>query len=234
MRKTVTAFSLLLALAVVLVAPARATGPAPGTYHSIDLGGAVQLGRVTVSWFGLTSNGAGDVFNMRSWDGTNLGAQWYFQCGFQGGAALVDDNRVAGTGNVVRTNTYLGGNFFLDGAGPWSDGTKDLFGILGVTRIIVTERWVNGVLEESRMNIDTDGMFNGSNCTLTFVIANGLGEGDTNTGPLPADYPDFLDPNCNAGRFYGSWGSMSQITMRIDCPVPSRKSTWGALKQTYR
>jgi len=234
MKRTVTTLGILLTLVVALAAPAIATGPVPGTYHSIDLGGTVQLGRLTQSWAGLVSNGAGDVFNMRSWDGSVLGAQWYFQCGFQGGAASVQDNRVGGTGDVIRTNTFIGGNFFLDGTGPWSDGTKDLFGILGVTRIIVTERWVTGVLQESRMNIDTDGLFNGSHCTLTFVISNGLGEGNTNSGSLPADYPDFLDPNCQAGRFYGAWGSMSQITMRIDCPVSGRKSTWGSLKSTYR
>jgi len=236
MRRTFTTFAILLALLPALAAPARATGPIPGTYHSIDLGGMVQLGRLSQSW-ALPNNanlGAGDVFNMRSWNGTLLGDQWWFQCGLQPAAAAVQDNRVLGTGNVIISNTFVGGTFFLDGAGPWSNGTKDLPGQLGITRIIVTERWVAGVLAESRMNIDTEGRFDGSTCTLTFVISNGLGEGNTSTGPLPSNFPSFLDPNCQPTRSSGAWGSMSQITMRIDCPTGARTSTWGSVKTTYR
>lgn len=236
MRKTVTTLGILLAMVAVIAAPALATGPVPGTYNSIDLGGSVQLGRMSQSWPapGNATGGAGDVFNLRSWDGSSLGDQWWFQCGLQPSPAVVQDLRVGGTGAVIISNTFIGGRFFLDGTGPWSDGSKDLNGSLGVTRITVTERWVGGVLEESRMNIDTDGVFDGSRCTLTFVISNGLGEGNTDTGSLPANYPAFLDPNCQPSRVYGAWGSMSQITMRIDCPVTGQKSTWGALKTMYR
>jgi len=228
---------LLLALCPILVSPAIAADPAPGVYESTDLGGLVLLGRATQSW-GAPLNallGVGDVFNATSWDGGALGTQWRFSCGVQPAAQTVQDFRdAAGTGAVVFTNTFDGGTFFLSKTGPWGDGANDLTGVIVVTRLVVTVRYVNNVPQESRLNVDADGRFDGSSCTLTFVIANGIGGGDTDLLPKPPGYPDFLDPACEPTRVHGSWGDISQITMRIDCPVPGRRSTWGSLKTLYR
>jgi hypothetical protein len=237
MRILVTTLLLLLAPGALLVSPAGAANPAPGVYESTDLGGLVLLGRAAQSW-GAPLNalhGVTDVFNAQSWDGAALGTQWRFSCGVQPNAQVVQDFRDGnGTGAVIFTNTFVGGTFFLSKQGPWGDGVNDLGGTLTVTRLIVTVRYVLNVPQEARLNVDSDGLFHESNCTLTFVIANGIGGGDTDLVPKPPGYPDFIDPACQPTRTFGSWGDISQITLRIDCPVPSRRSTWGTLKATYR
>ncbi len=209
--------------------------PTPGTYNSTDLGGAVLLGRGTQSWAApLNANhGVGDVFNSQSWDGANLGTQWSFQCGVQAGPQSVEDNRdMTGTGNVVYTNVFNGGSFFLSGDGPWANGSSST-GTIQVTQSIVTVIYVDGTPVQSRLNIDSSGYFDGTSCVLRFVVANGIGGGDTDQLAKPADYPVFLDPNCGATRQYGSWGDIGQITLLIECPVPVHESTWGRIKTMY-
>ena len=226
----------LLALGLGTAAPSWAVDPTPGTYNSTDIGGAVLTGRGTQSWNSPlnAAQGLGDVFNSQSWDGATLGTQWRISCGVQTAPQVKEDNRVAGTGSVIFRNVFVGGSFFLSKTGPWGDGINDLTGTLGITRVDVTVVYVNNVPQASRANISSDGVFNGSNCTLTFVIANGIGGGDTDLMPKPPGYPDFLETSCAPTRIYGSWGDINEITMRIDCPVPSRQSTWGKVKSIYR
>ncbi len=233
--------ALVAALVPVLSSLALAASPASGTYNSADLGGAVLTGRGSQSWSAPANaaQGAGDVIHSESWDGSTLGTQWRFACGVQSGPQGVQDNRVAGTGTVVFTNTFAGGTFFLSKTGPWGDAVNDLTGTTGATHAIVTVQYVNiggnSTPVASRLNIDSNGQFDGSTCTLTFVIANGLGQGDTDSNPpKPATYPGFLDTACGATRIYGSWGDISQLTLRVDCPVPARNTTWGSLKSIYR
>jgi hypothetical protein len=221
----------LSAVATLAFAGAASAAPVAGTYTSTDLGGSLLLGRASQSWVAPlnAAQGAGDVFNSLSWNGTALGTQWGISCGLQPGPQTVQDNRVAGTGTVVFTNTFLGGNFYLN-PGPWGDGT----GTLNTTSNVVTVQYVNNVPVASVANIHTSGQFTGSNCTLTFVLANGNGLGDTDMMPFPADFPALLDPNCNPTRTNGSWGEVRTITMRIDCPVPTQQSSWGNVKSIYR
>jgi hypothetical protein len=223
-------------LALLAAGSALAAQPLPGTYHSTDLGGAVLLGRGTQSWDAPlnASQGLLDVFNSMSWNGAVLGTQWTFSCGVQNGAQTVQDNRVAGTGSVVFTNIFNGGVFWLSKNGPWGDGVNDLTGTVDVTQSIVTLIYVNGVPVQARLNIDSSGMFEGGVCALRFVVANGIGGGDTDLLPKPPGYPDFQDTNCNPSRVFGSWGDISQVSMLIDCPVPVRQSTWGVIKTLYR
>ena len=221
---TLTALSAVAALAA----------PVPGTYRSTDLGGALFTGHASQSW-NLPSNaahGVGDVYNSESWDGALLGTQWSFTCGQQGAPQLVQDNRVAGTGTVVYTNSFLGGTFSFTN-GPWCN-TASCSGVSNQTLEIVTVQYVSNVPVASVVNISTSGVFTDTQCNLTFVISNGVGEGDTDGGPKPATYPAFLDPTCAPTRVYGSWGDVITITARIDCPTPAKQSTWGAIKSQYR
>lgn len=215
------------------VASSAFAAPAPGLYDSIDLGGALLTGRASQSW-ALPANGnAGlfDVYNALSWNGA-LGTQWGIQCGIQPAAQLVQDLRVAGNGDVIYTNTFAGGTFYLNN-GPWCPG-GGCGGSINTTHESVVVRYVNFVPIRSVVNIDTDGTFTGGQCVLRFVIANGVGRGDTDGGPKPATYPAFLDPACNPTRVFGSWGDVITISMQIDCPTPNKTSTWGALKSRYR
>lgn len=234
MKRMVTGMALALALA--LPAVALAVDPAPGIYHSLDLGGAMLTGRGTQSWTAPlnAAQGLGDVMHSESWDGALLGTQWRFACGVQLQPQVMQDFRVGGTGPVVFTNTFDGGTFFLSKTGPWGDAVNDLTGTLLVTRAIATVTYVQGVPQSSRLNVDAAGRFDGSDCTLTFVIANGIGGGDTDLLPVPPGYPAFLDAGCLPLGLHGSWGDISQITMRVDCPVPAPRPTWGAIKLLYR
>jgi hypothetical protein len=220
------------AAALLAMATAASADPVPGTYTSTDLGGSLLLGRASQSWVAPNNaaQGAGDVFNSQSWDGAALGTQWAFSCGVQPGAQGVLDTRDAnGTGTVVFSNSFTGGTFYLN-PGPWGSGV----GTLNQTIEIVTVQYVNFVPQASVVNINTSGQFFESNCTLTFVIANGNGLGDTDILPFPANFPGLLDLACAPTRTNGSWGEVRTITMRIDCPVPTQQGSWGQLKSLYR
>jgi hypothetical protein len=233
----VTTWCLSLVLLSLVVTPVLAANPTPGTYFSIDLGGTVQLGRGTQSWeLPLNQNqGLADVFNAQSWDGVMLATQWRFSCGVQSAAQSVTDHRDgAGNGTVIFDNTFLGGTFFLSKSGPWGDGVNDLTGTIQTTHALVTVVYVDHVPVQSRLNFDSSGLFDGSGCALRFVVANGVGGGDTDLMPVPPNFPAFLDPGCGPTRTNGSWGDIKDITLRIDCPVNGRSSTWGALKTSYR
>ncbi len=229
-------FKLTLAVSALagMLAAVASAAPVPGTYRSTDLGGSLLTGRASQSWSAPlnAAHGLGDVYNAESWSGASLGTQWAIQCGQQGAPQLVQDNRVAGTGTVVYTNSFLGGGFYMNN-GPWCN-TATCTGTINQTVEIVTVQYVSNVPVASVVNINTSGIFSGGSCNLTFAIANGVGQGDTDGGPKPPGYPDFLDSSCNPTRVYGSWGDVITITARIDCPTPVHQSTWGALKSQYR
>jgi hypothetical protein len=237
MKRSIPILALVTCFSALAASVALAAGPIPGLYRSIDLGGAVLLGRASQSWAQPLNaqNGVSDVYNAQSWNGSVAGTQWVFRCGIQPAAQLVQDNRDgSGTGAVIFTNTFSGGTFWLSRFGPWGDGINDLTGTVGTTREIVTVTYVSGIPFESRINMDAAGLFDGSSCVLRFVISNGVGGGDTDLLPKPADYPDFLDTACGPNRIFGSWGDVKDIAMYIDCPVDTHRSTWGKVKQLYR
>lgn len=225
-------------LAVTIAGPAFAASPTPGVFLSTDLGGAVLMGRGSQSWSApLNANqGLGDVFNSQSWDGALLGTQWIMSCGVSPAAQTIVDNRIAGTGTVVFTTNFIGGTFWLSRTGPWGDGVNDWTGVLNTTQNIVTLQYVNFIPVQARANVNTSGYFTNttSNCALTFAISNGVGLGDTDGGPFPANYPALLDVGCGATRTFGSWGDIKDIALQIDCVVPTEVSTWSAVKAQYR
>lgn len=219
---------------VAMTASISFAAAVPGIYRSIDLGGALNQGRASQSWSAPANaaHGNGDVYNAQSWNGASLGTQWGISCGVQSSPQLVQDNRVAGTGTVVFTNAFLGGSFFFNN-GPWCSSAS-CTGTINQTVEAVTVQYVSGVPYASVANINTSGVFTGGQCNLTFAIANGVGQGDTDGGVKPATYPAFLDASCAPSRIYGSWGDVITITARIDCPTAARQSTWGQLKSQYR
>ncbi len=218
---------------------ALAAQPTPGTYYSTDHPinpGQVLTGHGSNSWSTPNGNQNSDaVFNSDSWDGATLGTQWRYECGVSIGPETVQDNRVGGTGTVVYTVNYSGGTFFLSKNGPWGDGVNDLTGTIGGTTTITTVQFVGGTPVGSRLNIDSSGSFDGSTCTLRYVVSNGTGAGETDLGNVKgSDYPDFLDTSCLSTRIYGSWGVIQDIQMEIDCPTPNKPATWGTIKSQYK
>jgi hypothetical protein len=213
--------------------------PNTGTYTSTDLGGQLLTGRASVNRTGIDS-GLPHTLHAQSYNQGNgaLGAQWEVRCPVENAPFGIQDNRDGnGTGTVVYTSTFQGGQFELfNTGGPWGDGIANL----GTTTMISTVQFVNNVPVASVVNANTSGDF-GNGCALTFSIANGVGVGETTSlNPAitkPADYPTFLDSTCQpaaGNQQYGTWGNVITITMRIDCVVPTETSTWGAVKATYR
>ena len=232
-----TAIALVLGFTLAVAAAAHAAAPSPGTYDSIDLGGSVLMGRGSQSWVGPANggNGNGDVFNSQSWNGATLGTQWHFECGLSTTNQTVVDNRNGvGTGTVVFTTNFSGGTFWLSKNGPWGDGINDRPCVLNATTNTVTVQYVTFIPVSARGDVNTSGYFLGSNCVLTFQIANTVGKGDTDGGPFPAGYPALLDAGCGATRVNGSWGDIKDITLRIDCVVPAVTTTWSGVKSLYR
>ena len=225
----------LTALSASLAAAAP-NQPVIGTYRSTDLGGTLLTGRASQSWSAPANaaHGLGDVYHAQSWNGAALGTQWDFTCGTQNAPQTVFDTRVAGTGAVFFSNTFVGGTYNFSN-GPWC-ASANCPGVSNQTIEQVTVQYVGNVPQASVVNINTSGHFDNSNCNLTFAIANGFGQGDTDGGVFPAgQYPTLLAPGtCAPTRTFGSWGDVITITARIDCPVATSKPTWGQLKQSYR
>jgi hypothetical protein len=237
MRFVTRVFTVVALLAAV--AGSAAATPNTGTYTSTDLGGQLLTGRASVNRLGINS-GLPHTLHSQSYDPGNgfLGTQWEVRCPVENVPFLVQDNRDgSGTGTVVYTSTFQGGEFELfNTGGPWGDGIAQL----NSTVMISTVQFVNNVPVASVVNGNTSGSF-GNGCALTFSIANGVGVGETTSlNPLitkPVDYPTFLDSTCQpaAGdQQYGTWGNVITITMRIDCVVPAEPATWGSVKASYR
>lgn len=226
------------ALTIALAIPGFAA-PINGFYQSTDLGGQLLTGRASTHRTGINS-GFPHVFNIQSWNGASLGTQWEVRCG-QSTAMNIQDNRVAGVGDIIYTSSYSGGTFtFFPGAWPWGDGS----GTLNTTSLTTTVTYImisgNSTPVGARVNGSSSGAFS-SGCALTFAIANGNGVGETTSlNPLitkPVDYPTFLDGTCGPAAptsQFGTWGGVTQIALGIDCVTPTKKSTWGEVKSIYR
>ncbi len=228
-------------LSALLLLPILATAaPVDGIYRSTDFPmpftGVLLTGRAS-TWRPGINSGLPHVLHAQSWNGTTLGTQWDISCAVENSAFSVQDNRVNGTGTVIYTSTFQGGTFtFFAGGWPWGDGT----GTLGTTNLITIVSYAGGIPYASVVNGTTSGIFVGG-CNLTFAIANGSGMGETSslypTLTKPADYPTFLDGTCglaSPGLQYGTWGTVSTITLGISCPVPVEQTTWGNVKALYR
>lgn len=220
---------------LLLAVPAWA-GPINGVYNSTDMGGQLLTGRAS-TWRSGVNSGLPHVLHAQSWNASVLGTQWDISCAVEPTNYVVQDKRVGGVGTIVYTSTFQGGTFVLFAGGwPWGDDA----GTLGTTTMVTAVQYIliGGVSTPvaSVVNGNTAGTFAGG-CTLTFLIGNGSGVGETPYAQKPSNYPTFLDGSCGlalGNQQFGTWGNVITITMGINCPVGTEPSTWGTIKSLYR
>jgi hypothetical protein len=225
---------LAIGLAALLALPvaALAADPVPGIYTSTA--NDFLEGRGSASWENAPLNKSiNHVFNSQSWDGMSLGTEWVFKCGV-GNTTVTNVDTTNGDGFIYYQTVYTGGTFWLTKNGPWGDSVNDLTGTLNTTTDNTTVAYSDGNPIWAVSNVNTTGLFDGSDCVLEFAIANALGLGDTDVAGFPMSYPPFLDPMCTSGsRIRGSWGDLLTLAMSIDCPTPIQSHTWGSIKTLH-
>lgn len=228
------------ALFILLLASASVAGPPlNGNYQSVDLGGPVYVGRYTEGWD--TGGGAtqtGTTLNAESWDESVLGTQWRYWCSTESGDAVLLINNVNASGNGNRTymKSFAGGYIWLSGAGPWANGDPNYYGTIDTYTEFETITYSNWVPIAAITNVQAIASFDDypSQC-MTFYIGNGTRVATTDLGdPIPVDYPDLLDPNCDATRTEGAFWDFYSVTLSIvDCATGTEETTWGTLKTLY-
>lgn len=231
----VVSFLLVLLLAV----PALADAPLNGDYQSTDLGGPVYVGRYTEGW----GPGGGALLynttlNAESWDGATLGTQWRYWCSTETSDAVLLVNTVNSSGNGNRTymKTFVGGYIWLSGSGPWANGDPDYPGVIETYTEFETISYSNWVPISAITNVQAIAHFDDyPDLCMAFYIGNGSRVATTALGdPVPADYPDFLDPDCNGTRTEGACWDFFSVTLSItDCATPAEESTWGEIKSIH-
>jgi hypothetical protein len=233
---------ILVLLSVLIAVPGFAGAPLNGTYKSTDIGGLMQPGRYSELWFGgkLMVN---NTLNEQSWDGSTLGVEWHWYCPWISAPPVLLLNTVNGAGNGQKKwrVTYTGGYCWLNGPGePWDGGDASYTGNVNTWIAIVTETYANFVEVGTIRNHSATATFNGYNTQcMSLAVSNIEKRGDTNGGPLAANYPDFWTWfGCvNVGTAGpGEWGDVDSITMTIrSCEtVSTEKTSWGAVKALYR
>jgi hypothetical protein len=234
-------YLLLLLVMTLCASPVMGGPPNDGTYNTMDIpGGTVSTGRFSESWIDPGSAGQiGNTINAASWDGIALGTEWKVYCpSISQPPVLVSDTRDgSGTGEVTWRTFYSGGLFWLSSTGPWANG-QAYTGTLDSFNSTSTHQYVFGNLLGIRSNITTIGTFDGfpTQCFST-SINNVTFFGDTDSnGPLPADYPPFMDSSCQLGtRTRGGWGSITQLTLLVTgCQVPVENTTWSQIKTLFQ
>ncbi len=231
---------LVVLLVLVAAVPAFAGAPANGTYTSTDIGGTMLPGRYSESWYGgkLKVN---NTLNEQSWDGGTLATQWHWYCPWIVSAPTLLLNTVNGLGNGIKIwrVTYTGGYCWLDGAGPWAGGDASYTANINTWIAIVTETYASFVEVGTIRSQNATSTFNGYNqeC-MALEIHNAEKRGDTNGGPLPANFPSFWNwIGCyNQVVGPGEWGDVDSITLTVDgCQtVATEQKTWGGVKSMYR
>ncbi len=229
-----------VALLILLLAEASYAGaPLSGAYQSTDLGGPVYVGRYTEGW--TTGGGAlqaGTTLNAESWDGLALASQWRYSCSTEGANAVMLVNTVNANGNGSRTymKTFNGGNIWLSGLGPWANGDPSYPGTITSYVEFETITYANWVPIAAITNIQALAKFDAypGSC-MTFYIGNGSRISTTDLGqPAPANYPGFLDPNCNPTYTLGACWDFFTVTLTInDCALGTERSTWGGIKSMF-
>lgn len=231
---------LVLVAIVALVGPVLAR-PVQGTYNSPSRGGAVLIGRASVSRQSPNS-GNPKVFNGQSWNGSILGTQWEIRCGLELTSVPPNTsqfNPVTGTGWIMYHQTFLGGTFAIynDPAVGWGFGS----GTLNTTSADLHVYLISWVPYASSFTATTSGNFD-DGCHLEFAMSNGFGVGETHDPPpspvKPPTYPAFLAPNClpaDANHQFGIWADVNDIVAVIGpCQISTQHSSWGQVKTIYR
>jgi hypothetical protein len=234
--KAVIAFLLVMMMAV----PVLAGAPADGTYKSSDIGGLMYPGRYSESWF-PTKLSVDNTLHEQSWDGATLGTQWQWYCPWVVNAPTLLVNTVNGSGNgqKIWTVTYTGGTCWLDGGGPWAGGDPTYTASILTWTAVVTETYSNFVEVGTVRTHAASAQFNNypDGC-MSLQIENTEKIGDTDSGPLPAGYPNFWywAPCADIGTAGpGEWGDVDSITFTIQgCTIATEQKSWGAVKSLYK
>lgn len=234
-------FAMLLSVLFLglLAGAALAGPPVDGIYDSTDLGGPVNTGRYTEAWdMGGAATDAGTTLNAQSWDGTTLGTQWHYYCGTELAAGVILTNTVDANGNGNRTymKTFVGGYIWLSGTGPWAGGDADYPGTIDNYVEFETITYQNWVKVAAVTNVQASAHFDAyPELCMAFYIGNGSLLADTNLGDaVPANYPDLLDPNCDATRTNGAFWDFFTITLTVTgCTTDTQETSWGAVKAKY-
>ena len=226
-------------LSLLLAGGVFAGAPLPGAYDSVDLGGAVEVGRYTESFdAGGGALESGTVLHASSWDGSALATQWRYWCATEMSDAVLLISTVNGNGNGNETyqKTFVGGYIWLSGTGPWANGDPDYPGTIDSYVEFETITYQNWVPIAAVTNVQASAHFDAypTDC-LTFYIGNGDRVADTNLGdPVPSDYPGLLDTSCNATRTNGAFWDFEEITLTVSgCTTPVQEATWGTVKSMY-
>jgi hypothetical protein len=236
----------LLILMVLSIASLSGTAlagpPLPGVYSSTDIGGTIPPGRYTEGWpAGTGFHPPGTTLFCQSWDGVSLGTVWSYSCALDdGNHVLIQDNvDVNGNGNRTWKATFIGGHFTLSGTGPWGNGDASYPGTWTFYYEYETFIYSNWVAVAAVTNVQAGGSFdNYPTACMTYTISNGSRVGTTDLAQIkPPDYPGLYEyTTCTPTNPYGAWWNMNALTMTVtaDCSVPSKPTTWGALKTLYR
>jgi hypothetical protein len=246
-----------MVFALVLIASSAIANAQPydppinGIYKSTDLpGGTILKGYFSESWVTATPGHGqiGNTINAASWDGTDLGGEWRVWCpSIALPPTLISDGRdVNGDGEVTWQTYYEGGKFWFSQNGPWStDHLVDFTGDVHSFTVTTTYQYAfGGMLIGIRSNITFVGNFDlldprWDDTCIVYEINNSSFFGSTDDGPKPPEFPMFLDPTGCPNMVavtpaLGGWGDVTHITIAInDCALPTKESTWGAIKTLY-
>lgn len=235
---TVLVLSVMLVLGV---SAAYAQAPLDGTYKTQD--NDFLEGRYSIAWpGGNTYQDANNLLHAESWDSNNgaLGSQWKIVCPYIVSVQMlyhVVPNPADPTSYVEGwLVTYAGGTVWLDGSGPWGGGdpsyTGNITSCVSTRGLTVTSGNVVALDMNQSMSADIVGY--ASDC-VTFGIGNTAWLGDTaQQGPKPADFPAFLDSNCDPNGTAGHWGTATDLTITVQgCEVGTEETSWGAVKSLY-
>lgn len=234
-----SAIVISLLLTFMMSGAVFAAAPINGDYQSTDLGGPVLLGRYTEAWdAGGSATMSGTTLNAESWDGMTLGTQWRYWCATESSDAVLLVNNVNSSGNGNRTymKTFSGGYIWLSGSGPWANGDPDYPGTIDSYTEFETIMYTNWVPIAAVTNVQAIAHFdNYPEQCMTWAIGNGSRAASTEVGdPIPSNYPDLLDPMCEATRSEGAFWNMFTMTLSISgCAVSAEESTWGAIKSLH-
>ncbi len=219
---------------VFIACRADAGPPLDATYKSLE--GDMRPGRFSESWAGGGQGLTGNVVHSQSWDGTDLGLEWWVACPVLAEVPVLVEETDIGNGLTTREyrSEYTGGRFWLTGTGPWSTGEIEYTGALEYYVHHTTFLFLNGVPISYTTNADFAGHFDDW-CKCILVVANAAGVG---SGGQPAGYPVFkeIDEDCvdNPG-LTGEWGNVADITLTIyECASSNEATNWGSIKTLYR
>ncbi len=237
---------LLLLLAAPVLANPVPWPPTEGTYVMNDLwgpcfseswdvcGGHGEIGNTFHSIVIGATIGSGFFYDPELEDGL-----WRIWCpSISEEPTLLSDTRDGtGTGDVTWFVSYAGGHFMLSLEGPWSEYHEvDYPGNLTRFEATTVYHYDCGELETIHASIYTTGRFEWYNFLCITQTIDIVVSGTTGEGPFPPEYPDLLDPACQAGtRTEGAFGSVLSSTLTIqDCTSSAAEWSWGRIKELYR